>query len=63
MYEYLRSELKGLELDQALEVESVKEFMQDLFQKVFTARPAEPIPTDRKHYPELQVEKMDQLMR
>ncbi|EEY60323.1 uncharacterized protein PITG_12720 [Phytophthora infestans T30-4] len=31
MYEYLRSELKGLDLGQALEVESAKEFMQDVY--------------------------------
>ncbi|KAG3108320.1 hypothetical protein C6341_g28004 [Phytophthora cactorum] len=51
MFEYLRSELRGLTLDQAMDVESAQEFIQALFEEVAMARPAEPLQPERSHTP------------
>ncbi|KAF4033255.1 hypothetical protein GN244_ATG14843 [Phytophthora infestans] len=63
MYEYMRGEIKGMTLDQAQDVESVVEFIQDMFADVFLARPAEPLAPDRNHYPELEEEETRQILQ
>ncbi|KAG6958820.1 hypothetical protein JG688_00010355 [Phytophthora aleatoria] len=64
MLEYLRIEMKGTTLlEQAVEVESAKELTQELFEEVFTARPAKPLPPERSYYPALQVGELSQLIQ
>ncbi|GMF49234.1 unnamed protein product [Phytophthora fragariaefolia] len=60
-HEYLRSELLGLSLERAKNVESAMEYMQRLFEEVFTARPVEPLPPDRGHYADLSGEELEKL--
>ncbi|KAF1789000.1 hypothetical protein GQ600_10726 [Phytophthora cactorum] len=62
MFEYLRSELRGLTLDQAMDVESAQEFIQDYSRRSLWQGPLSHC-NQRESHPELiaeEIEKMTQ---
>ncbi|KAF4032897.1 hypothetical protein GN244_ATG15207 [Phytophthora infestans] len=62
MFEYLRCETAGMDLDKAMEVESVADLIQDLFEQVFLARPRDPLPPTRARYPDLSKGETEKLL-
>ncbi|EGZ27279.1 hypothetical protein PHYSODRAFT_472017 [Phytophthora sojae] len=63
MYTYLRSELTGLDLTRVKDVVSTVEYAEAMFAEVFNARPKEPLPADRNHYPELPDEEGERMLQ
>ncbi|ETP01139.1 hypothetical protein F441_21571, partial [Phytophthora nicotianae CJ01A1] len=62
MYAYLKSQLKGLPLDQAKGVDCVEDYMQQLFTEVFENHTEEWLPPQRRHYPDLEPDELEKLL-
>ncbi|KAE9004804.1 hypothetical protein PR003_g25426 [Phytophthora rubi] len=63
MYAYLYGEVAGMDVQQAQEVLSAKGYITSMFGKVFASHPAQALPRDKWHYPELHEEETVPLMQ
>ncbi|KAE8885379.1 hypothetical protein PF003_g30581 [Phytophthora fragariae] len=63
MYNYLHAEMQNLDTHAALAVESAKEYIQSMFAQVFTSHPTEPLEDSKSHYPQLDDDELEALLR
>ncbi|KAE8983416.1 hypothetical protein PF005_g21904 [Phytophthora fragariae] len=63
MYNYLHAEMKDLEDQAAMSIESATEYMQNMFAQVFSSHSTEPLDDSKFHYPQLDEAETDALLR